>query len=64
MSREAFIDDVVSSLDGDDFGLGQMEATQRTAENNSRAIGRILWVLMDSGIITERDAQYIIGRRG
>lgn len=63
MSREKFIGDVEHQLDGEDYGRGAMEATEHTARNNSRAIGRLLWVLMARGVISEQDAYYAAGLR-
>ena len=47
-------------LDGDDYGMGQMEATTATAENNSKAIGRLLDLLADKSLITAEEAATIV----
>mgnify|MGYP000951285774 CR=1 FL=1 len=45
-----------NQLDGDDYGVGRLEAAAATAENNSRAIGRLLDILAAKNVITADEA--------
>jgi len=54
-------DHATRALDGDDYGRGQLEAAAATADNNSRAIGRLLTVLVEKGVIGLDDAETILG---
>ena len=43
-------------LDGDDYGVGRLEAAAATAANNSRAIGRLLDILAAKNMISADEA--------
>lgn len=47
-------------LDGSDYDVGQLEAAVTTARNNSGAIGRLLDLLADKGLVNAEDAGNII----
>lgn len=47
-------------LNGDDYGIGQLEAACRTAENNSEAIGRLVGILFEKGLLTGGEACEVI----
>lgn len=55
-----FIDFVVRELDGNDYGLGAIEATAQTTENISKAFGRLLGVLLSKGIITKEQMIFVL----
>ena len=55
---EYFAEDALS---GDDNQSGILEVTSRTATNNSKAIGRLLEVLILRGVIITEDVQYVLG---
>ncbi len=48
------------ALDGDEYGLGAMEAAAKTAENNSRAIGRLLDLLAERRMLSAKETETII----
>jgi len=50
-----------SKLDGDDYGKGTMEAAADTARNNSQAIGRLLDLMADRGLVSAEEAATIVG---
>ena len=47
-------------LDGDDYGKGRLEAAEDTARNNSKAIGRLLDLMADKGIVSANEVVIII----
>ena len=47
-------------LDGDDYGTGAIEAAADTAANNSKAIGRLLGLLVDKGLIAPKEAAVVV----
>ena len=51
-----------SRLNGDDYspGLGQIEVLTATAENNSRAIGRLLDLLVSKNQISHKEAAKVL----
>ena len=49
-----------SKLDGDDHGKGAMEAAADTARNNSQAIGRLLDLMADKGLVSAEEAATIV----
>lgn len=50
-----------AKLDGNDYGVGTLEAAAYTAENNSKAIGRLLDYLADKGKIDVETVNFIVG---
>ena len=59
--RHTFADRALTALDGDDYDDGAFEAVERTAANNSKAIGAIIEVLFNNGMLTEKDAKAALG---
>lgn len=49
-----------TSLDGSDYGAGSIEAVTRTAQNSSRAIGRLLDILSERDFLSAREVVNII----
>lgn len=47
-------------LDGDDYGMGAVEAVTVTARQNSEAIGRLLDLMTEKGLISIDDAIAVI----
>ena len=48
-----------SELDGSDYDTGQLETVAYTAENNSKAIGRLMQTLYDNGVLTLKEVHRI-----
>lgn len=48
-------------LDGNDYGVGQIEAATATAANNSKALGRLVDVLLQRGALQPQDITTILG---
>lgn len=57
----SFADTFRSMLDGESEDRGTLEAMQKTAENNSEAIGRLVEVLYENGCINMKDTKFILG---
>lgn len=49
-----------SKLDGDDYGKGAMEAAADTARNNSQAIGRLLDLMAEKGLVSAEEAATVV----
>ena len=49
-----------SRLDGSDYGLEQLEIIETTAGNNSRALGNLVRLLIDKGLLELSDIEEIL----
>ena len=47
-------------LDGDDYGNGVIEATANTARNNSQAIGRLLDLMAEKGLVSAEEITTVV----
>ena len=47
-------------LDGNDYGKGAMEAATDTARNNSQAIGRLLDLMAEKGLVSAQEAATVV----
>lgn len=50
---------VQRKLDGNDYGVGRLEAATNEAENNSNAMGKLMELLFEKGIISLDDIKNI-----
>lgn len=50
---------VARSLDGNDYGRGQVESAAREAANASEAIGRLVQLLHEKGILTLSEVSFV-----
>ena len=51
---------ICRKLDGNDYGVGAVEAASKTSDNNSSALARLLLVLSDKGILGVADISGIL----
>ncbi len=52
---------IVYRLDGEDYDRGTIETIEATATNNSKAIGKLIKILMSKGFIHMPDVKTLIG---
>lgn len=52
---------IVRCLDGDDYDRGAMEAARKTADNACEALGKLINILTDKGLLIATDIKDIAG---
>jgi hypothetical protein len=50
----------VVRLSGDDYGVCALDAANATARNNSLAIGRLLDILAEKGVVSDYDVSMVV----
>jgi len=54
-------DYIINCLNGDDYDRGAMEATRKTADNACEAIGKLINILTDKGLLNATEIKDIAG---
>jgi hypothetical protein len=60
-TEKNFPDAFIKELDGEGQDRGTLEAMQKTIENNSAAIGRLVEILYDKHMVSMDEVKKIIG---
>jgi len=54
-------DYIINCLDGNDYDRGALEATRKTADNACEAIGKLINILANKGLLTATEIKDIAG---